>query len=167
LRVLALALFSVALVAAAASAHEGAEPFILVPGDHIVPGQPFEVIASDLAPNSTIEITLAVDERVDQLDEVVSGADGHFSTTVTVPDSFPVGYAQIFAIDADGSEASTWVLVGERNDQTPAIPTSPTADWWTDPSVIVLGVVVGSALISIGALIIRSQSRGARRERSR
>ena len=120
----------------AAAAHAGGEPLIHVPADHVEPGQPFQLIASDLGENATVILELALDETKRTLGTVVAGPDGHFQTTLTLPAPFPEGYAQLTATSDDGSSASAWVRVGTG----PDLAAPPAADDppLLDPSLLLL-----------------------------
>ena len=174
---LGLALTSAWLVAvtlwpALAFGHFGGSAYIVVRADHINPGETFDVVAADLTPNATIALTLSRDERQVSLGETVADAEGHFSSTLPLPADFPSGYAQLVAIATDGTQASTWVLVGLRTSATPPPPGQ--VAWWADPSVIVLGGVLAGAAGMIGYAMFRRRSQrqhvpvaaGARRRSS-
>ena len=158
-----------------ATAHIGGGAFILVPADHVLPGATFEVIAADMGMDATVSFRIEHDTLVVPLDAATAGPDGHFQTTLSLPADFPIGYAQLIARADDGSEASTWLLVGERTAATP--PPPATVAWWTDPSVLVLLVLLIGAAGVVGYLVlrprrtriaaVRATSRTAPRQRKR
>ena len=158
---LCLALVSTWLTAAATTpgavqAHFGGGAYIIVPLDRVNPGEPFEVIGADLTPNSDVTFHAERDELVVPLSDATSGADGHFTAMLTLPSNFPAGYTLLVAQATDGTETSTWVLVGPRTGVTPPPPGQPA--WWADPSVIVLALaVVGGAGALAYALLRRRQ----------
>jgi len=126
-----------------AFAHGGGEPLIHVPADHLEPGQSFTLIAADLGPSTQVTLELAAGVQKVSLGKVTTGPDGHFESTLTLPASFPVGYAQLTATSDDGSFASAWVRVGTG----PELATPPTADQgaqWLDASLVLIpaGAVV-------------------------
>jgi hypothetical protein len=137
--------------------HSGAQPFILVPADHVNPGQPFEVFASDLGANADVMLSMRRDETLTPLATVDADPQGHFTTTVSLPADYPEGYAELIAAGDDGSRVSTWVLVGPRAQSTPALPAS--AAWWSDPSVLVLVAFLVGALAVVGYLLLRPKPR--------
>jgi hypothetical protein len=139
-----------------ARAHFGGGAFILVPADHVNPGETFNVIAADLTPNARVSLTIALDATSVSLGEATSDAEGHFQTTIPLPSDFPSGYAQLTAVAEDGTQASTWVLVGPRTAATPRPPGSP--EWWQDPSVIVLGIAVIGGVGALLYALVRRQS---------
>lgn len=144
------------LLAAPVAAHFGGEAFILVPGDHVNPGQTFEVIVADLTPGARVD--LIVLENGDQpvpVGSAVSDTQGHFSTTGTLPADFPNGYVEIVATAEDGTSVSTWMLVGPRTSETGAPPVAAATDAGLDPSLIMLGVLVGGAVGAVGYVILR------------
>lgn len=140
-----------------ASAHLGGEALIIVPLDHVMPGQPFDVIAADMGNDATVSFKMARDDIDVPLDNATAGPDGHFQTTLTLPATFPNGYAELIASATDGSQASTWVLVGERTSSTPPPPNQ--AAWWTDPSVLVLIVILVGAVGTLSWLLLRPKSK--------
>lgn len=151
-----LALLLVALTSTRVGAHIGGESFILVPSDSVSPGSAFEVIAVDLGPNATISFEVDNGNRVAALGSVPADSDGHFQGALQMPADYPQGYAELIAISSDGYEVATWVLIGPRTASTGAPPGQPT--WWSDPSVVVLGVFVVGALGVLGYLLIQRGS---------
>ena len=158
-RRLSLTLLATALlVPAAAGAHSGGEPILIVPLDHVTAGQSFPVAAADLGPDANVSFTLARDEETVELGDRTAGPDGHFETTLTLPAVVPDGYAQLIAKSSDGSEAATWILVGERTASTPPPPGESV--WWKDPTVILfLLVLVGGAAAALVLVLRRSARR--------
>lgn len=149
-----LAMVVAALTSAAAVLGHGANSaYILIPVDHVNPGEPFEVIAGDMGPNATVAFRLERDEETALLSEATAGSDGHFTTTLTMPAEFPAGYAMLVAEAADGTTTSTWVLVGPRTSATPSPPGQ--LAWWSDPSVVVLGIAVVGGLGALGYALWR------------
>jgi hypothetical protein len=149
-------LMASAIAAVPVHAHFGGGAFIVVPVDHVNPGSTFEVVGADLTPESTVDFKIVRDESVVPLGTFVSGADGHFTTELQLPADYPNGYAQLFATAADGTEASTWVLVGDRTESTPAPPGA--TQWWTDPSVLLLGVFIIGGLAAIVYVLLKRRS---------
>jgi hypothetical protein len=144
--------------AAVATAHFGSSAYILITADHVLPGQQFEVLAFDLTPNAAVSFRVVRDELglTVPLETTTAPADGHFQIAMSVPQDFPEGYAQLFATAGDGTEVSTWVLVGSRTASTP--PPPGTGPWWSDPSVIVLGVIVAGVVGAAGWMLLRRRS---------
>jgi hypothetical protein len=156
----AAALILALLGAGNVSAHLGGGPFIIVPTDHLFPGQPFDVVAADMGPDSNVTFEIARDELVVQLQGAKAGSDGHFTASLSLPADFPTGYALLTAVGDDGAQASTWVLVGERTESTPATPPGQ-GPWWADPSVLVLGVFLVGAATVLTYMALRSRSKPA------
>ncbi|MDP8903992.1 MAG: hypothetical protein M3N29_01520 [Chloroflexota bacterium] len=160
---LLLALLVAVLAPVGARGHIGGEAFIQVPLDHVMPGQTFPVIAADVGAGATVSVRIVQGEREAQLGSVTADPDGHFQTSFQLPADFPHGYAQLIATADDGSEVSTYVLVGPREQVTGEAPRSAAAsEWWLDPSVLILAGMVGVAGLALFAVTIRS----ARRERA-
>lgn len=149
-----VALLSLGALVAPVSGHFGSNAAIVVVADHILPGQQFEVVAIDLTANSIVSFSIRRDETVIPLATATSPDDGHFNITMSVPPDFPGGYAQLYAVAADGTEAMTWVLVGARTGETPQTPPG-TAPWYADPSVIVLGVIAVGAVLAVAYVVLR------------
>jgi hypothetical protein len=150
---LSLAVAALAVGGATASAHMGGGALIIVTADHILPGQAFEVVAADMGSDAIVRFEISQDDLVVPLESATAGPDGHFQATLTLPASFPTGYAELFAIADDGSQASTWVLVGERTESTPGPPSQP--NWWADPSVLVLALLLVGAVGALAILLLR------------
>jgi hypothetical protein len=162
---LAVVLVALSIFASTASAHFGGEAFILVPVDHVDPGQTFDVVVADLTPGSTVVLEVVRDGESLQIGQAVSDADGHFTTTAALPADFPHGYAQLVATAEDGTQVTTWVLVGSRSEAGPP-PTAPPPAFnqLLDPSVLLLVALIGGIGIALAiALIKRSATRPADR----
>ena len=144
LALLVFAVFGALVQPVATFAHAGGGPLIHVLADHIVPGQPFQLIAADLGQNVQVALELVAGGRKVSLGTVTTGADGHVEATLTLPESVPNGYVLLTATGDDGSFASTWVQVGEGSDLGPPPVSNPGASW-IDPSLI---------LIPIGAIAL-------------
>jgi hypothetical protein len=143
---------------ATVSAHFGGAASIIVPLDHINPGESFPVIASDLGASAGVIFQLQRTDRTLDLGRVTAGPDGHFQSTFDLPADFPLGYVVLVGASDDGSLASTWILVGPRSDSTPAAPNA--APLLLDPAVW----LVGGVLAGLGSLLV---VRLAGRQRSR
>jgi hypothetical protein len=156
---LSLALLAALLAPGHAPAHEGGEPLVLVPVDHVMPGDTFPLTGADLGEGALVTFELKQEELVVPLGRVTAGPDGHFQSTLDLPSTFPDGYAQLVASSSDGSEASTWILVGERTEATPAPPDG--SGWGRGQTLIALGLVVGLVAAALGLVAMRS-GRGVR-----
>jgi hypothetical protein len=140
-----------------AAAHQGAEPLLEVPLDHVLAGQPFPVFAADMGPSVSVSFSLIHDQRVARLGTVTAGADGHFETTLVLPTDFPDGYAQLVASGSDGLDAATWILVGDGVAEAAAPPGATSgSDWWRDPSVLVLALILGASGLALAVAVVRS-----------
>jgi hypothetical protein len=130
---------------------------MLVAQDFILPGQQFELIAADMGANAALVVEIVQAPVVARLGTVQAAGDGHFRATLSLPADFPGGYAQIIATAADGTQTSTWVLVGQPTASTPPPPGS--GSWWTDPSVLVLIAFLAGAVGVVGYLLLRPKSK--------
>jgi hypothetical protein len=133
---------------------------VLVPVDHVMPGETFPLTGADLGEGALVTFQLKQEELVVPLGRITAGPDGHFESTLDLPASFPVGYAQLVGSSSDGSEASTWILVGERTEATPPPPDG--SGWGRGRTLIVLGLVFGLLAAALGLVAMRSGS-GVRR----
>ena len=157
-RWVSLAALVTAIVATAgsASAHSGAAPYVIVQADFVLPGQPFQVVVTDIGEDAPVDFAIAKDQRSASLGSTRAAQDGHLMIDLRVPADFPLGYAQLSATVSDVISTSTWVLVGERTSATAPAPSPPSAaPWWADPSVIVLGVLLVGVIGAIGYLLLQ------------
>jgi hypothetical protein len=155
LRSLALASLVLHLLGGTSSAHFGGEAFILVPLDHVLPGQTFEIIVADLTPGSTIQLTAVQNGVSVPVGTAQSDAEGHFTTSATLPADYPHGYFELVATAGDGTQASTWVLAGPRTSETGNAPAPTTSGGTIDPSLVVLLVLVGGSVAAAGYVALR------------
>lgn len=137
-----------------AAAHSGGTPTLIVPVDHVNPGEQFPVIGADLGSDAEITLRLVQGDRSVELGTVVAGPDGHFETQLRLPADFPPGYAELVASGDDGSRTSTYLLSGPRTDSTPAPPNQP--QWWQDPAVILLAGGLGGGAALLAWMMLRS-----------
>jgi hypothetical protein len=142
-------------LASPASAHFGGEAFILVPVDHVNPGEPFEIIVADLTPGASTVIEARRDGQSVEAGRTVSDTEGHFSTTGSLPTDYPHGYTELVATAEDGTTVSTWILVGPRSATTGPPPVSNAARAGIDPSLLVLGILLGGSVGAVGYLLLR------------
>ena len=133
-------------------AHEGAEAWLHVPADHVPAGGSFEIWGNDLPPESDVTLRLAAGPQTLDLGVARSDAEGHFVKTVQMPSTIPAGYVELVVSTSEGASASTWVLVGSRSAQSGPMPDTGAE---IDPSLIVLGVLLGGAVGGVGYLLLR------------
>ncbi len=145
----------IATVPAVALAHDGpgTGASLLVPADHVDPGKPFLLIASDFGSLSPVAFRISAPDKSVDLGRLVAGSDGSFQTNLNLPADFPLGWAEIVATADAGASATVTVLVGPRTAATPPPPVSGRISWWQDPSVLLLGLglAVGAAAIGLMA----------------
>ncbi len=157
---LLLVLLAALLAPGDARAHEGGKPLVLVPVDHVMPGETFPLTGADVGEGALVTFELKQEELVVPLGRITAGPDGHFESTLDLPPTFPEGYAQLIGSSTDGSETTTWILVGERTESTPA-PPGGTA-WGRERTLIVLALVLAVA----AAALAFAARRSGRRERA-
>jgi hypothetical protein len=150
-------LLAALLAPGAVQSHPGGEPLVVVPVDHVLPGESFPLTGADLGPDAVVTFQLNQEDRVASLGRITAGPDGHLAGTFAVPASFPVGYTQLVASSSDGSEASVWILVGERTEATPPPPGG--SGWGRERTLIVLALVVGLVAAALGLVAMRSGRR--------
>jgi hypothetical protein len=141
-----------------ASGHEGEGPSLDLLESRVSPGQQVRVFGDDLDPDETVTLELFAHGEVHALGPAATDADGHLEAVVIVPPGIMDGYAELRATTVSGSVATTWILVGEP-DLSAGLPgTSPPVDQaasWTDPSVVVLGILLGGAGAALLYLLLR------------
>jgi hypothetical protein len=137
--------------ASIAAAHGDQSPGLIVPVDFIGPGVPFPVIGSDVGSDANVTLSMVTAERIADLGTLTAGPDGHFDTTVVLPNDYPVGPAQLVAASDDGSKATLDLLIGQR--RTPLAEQSTQVPWWQDPSMWLLAaLVLGAVLVASWAV---------------
>ncbi len=155
------------LLAPAAAGHEGMGPWIQVVDGELRQGQPFRVLGDDLDPADEVTLELAVDGGVHPLGTTTTDADGHFLAELVVPPGVPDGEAYVQLTTRAGWAASMWVHVGDGGMlRQPAAPAAglpgPVAaaggPAWLDPSVALLGLLVGGGLVAVGWRLWRAAS---------
>jgi hypothetical protein len=163
-RLVLLGILLAAMFAGPARAHLGGEPLVLVPLDHVLPGESFPLTGADLGEDAVVKVELKQDKLVVALGSITAGSDGHFQSSLDLPSTFPDGYAELVASSSDGSEASTWILVGERNESTP--PPPGRTEWGRGRTAVVLALVLGvaGAALAFGAMRSGRRARGGRPE---
>jgi hypothetical protein len=149
------------LVPAAAIAHDGGEADIEVPVGHVMPGQPFRLVAADFDPHSSVEISVLDGDHVERQVTVVAGDDGHFEIDLALPADHPHGAYELVAFSEYGLRATTWVLVGSPG-EAPGQVGAPGGDSGgpaLDPSLLVLGLLIGGAGAGLLLLLLRPTPR--------
>lgn len=148
-------------VPAAAIAHDGGEAEIDVPIGHVTPGEPFELIAADFDPHSSVEISVLDDDQVERLLTVIAGDDGHFEVELVLPADHPHGYFQLVAFSEYGLRATTWVLVASPPEPAGqgGAPGPDSRGPAVDPSLLVLGLFVGGAGAGLLFVLLRPATR--------
>jgi len=157
---LVAATFLSLMSATSAVAHFGADSFIFVPDEDILPGGQFTVIGSDLAPDSQVSFELRNDSYATGLGRATAGPDGHFETALTMPADARLGYIELIASSPDGTSASTWILVGPRTPETGPSPAAAGSAGPLDPSLLVLGVLLGGTIAAVGYAFLRRRGPG-------
>lgn len=152
-----LAILALLVLALPVRAHGAGLPWIHVPADFVMPGEEFTVIAADLGPQ--VQVTLQVVRGEDLVPIGTAQADplGHFEATLELPTDFPHGYVELVALGTDGSEATTWILVGPPTETTaaPAVQPATRPDALSDPSVLLLGAGLLGGAAALGLAVLR------------
>jgi hypothetical protein len=159
------ALVATASLPGSAAGHGGGLPWIYIEAVQVWPGQPFHVLVLDVAPFVNVTLEAEAGERRATLGQLVTGPAGHGEVDVTLPADFPLGYAQLHGRGDDGSLVSTELPVGDLPDRDgPAGPPRPgdqpgvaAGPWWSDPSVLTLGALVGGAGLLLAGLALRQR----------
>lgn len=86
-----------------------------------MPGASFAVTGYDLDEGLSLALVLTSGATSVDLGAGRVAADGTLSAIVSIPASFPNGYAELTATSADGGRWSTYVLVGQRAEGPEAV----------------------------------------------
>jgi hypothetical protein len=146
-------------------AHEGMGPWIEVVDGQLRPGQPFAVLGDDLDPADEVTLELVADGEVHPLGITVTDGEGHFLVELMAPAGIADGDAYLQLTTRAGWAASLWVGVGDVAEAPAGAPVSPSVNpppAWSDPSVIVLGVLVGGAALAVAHTVLSSRQRPRR-----
>jgi hypothetical protein len=95
---------------------------LIVPGDHINPGETFSITGYDIDPLIDLDLAIASGGRTAQLGTVKTDGAGNMSASVQLPADFPTGYANVTATSLADGQWTTAVLVGERAEGPTAQP---------------------------------------------
>jgi hypothetical protein len=158
---LLLALLWLAFVVPA-SGHEGEGPSLDLLENRVLAGQQVRVFGDDLGPNDTVVLELSAFGEVHPLGAATTDGDGHLEAEVVVPSAVRDGYAELRATTTSGSIAAIWILVGERDLGAGLPGGSSLVDQppiWADPSVLLLGVVLGGAGLALLYVFLRRAAR--------
>jgi hypothetical protein len=117
---------------------------VIVPGDHVTPGETFQITGYDLDPAAYLAFKLTSGTSSIEVGMARVGDDGTIAKTATLPASFPLGYAQLLATSDGGGQWSTSVLVGERAE-------GPGSQAAVDDGIA--GRLAGLVLLTLGVVI--------------
>lgn len=135
---------------------------IFVPGDHFQPGETITISGSELTDGSVVVVRLTGGPTIVELGRATVAADATLSTTATIPDTFPLGYAELTVRDQNGNEWSTYLLIGDRAEG----PGAPSTASGMDERTLWL-IVLGIGLIVFVAAAASSLRIGRRAPSSR
>jgi hypothetical protein len=116
---------------------------LLVPVDHVLPGEQFRITGFDIDPGITLTVRLISGARSAPLGTITVAPDGTVESTGVVPADFPLGYAELHAASTGEGTWSTAVLVGPRAEGPNAADAGP-----DDP-----GQAIALALFALGLAI--------------
>ncbi|MBA2488032.1 MAG: hypothetical protein H0V36_01760 [Chloroflexi bacterium] len=158
-RVICSALVAVAVVTAvpaAAEAHAGAPPTLIVVPGQPAPGDMVEIIAADLSPSIRVDLSIEVASGPVFLATMTTDSLGHGQRRVTIPSSLAAGSYQLAARAADGAVIRRDLrLVGE-----PAAPAGEGADRLGPRLAILVAFGAGAAILVLGLVIVWSLYHG-------
>ena len=156
LRATALGALLAVTAAGPVSAHPGGPEEIIVVGDHVDPGQTFQLLAAFIEPGVDVPVTVVTGATVFELGSVSVDPAGRFDVSLTLPSDVPHGYAELHLSQPNEGDAATVFLVGPRDGTTPAVPAvagGSVFDSQAGALVLFIGTLVGIAVI--GFLLIR------------
>ena len=88
-------------------------------GDHVDPGQTFQVLAAFIEPGVDVPITVVTGSSVFDLGSASVDAAGRFDVSLTLPPEVPHGYAELHLDQPNEGDAATVFLVGPREGRRP------------------------------------------------
>ena len=84
-------------------------------GDHVDPGQTFQLLAAFIEPGVDVPITVVTGSTVFDLGSASVDPAGRFDVTLTLPSDVPHGYAELHLAQPNEGDAATVFLVGPRD----------------------------------------------------
>ena len=100
-------------------AHENAEFGVEIPVERVAPGADLPILGAEWASNADLDVRLDVGGVTVELGRVRTDENGHFATTVELPETLPPGIAAIQVVSDYGVLATATVTVD------PAAPPAP------------------------------------------
>jgi hypothetical protein len=157
LRAITLATLLAVVAAGAVRAHAGGPEEIIVVGDHVDPGQTFQLLAAFIEAGVDVPVTVLAGSRVFDLGSVHVDEAGRFDVSLILPPEVPHGYAELHVAQPNEGDAATVFLVGPRDGTTPAEPRAVNGslvDSQAGALILFIGTLVGISVV--GFLLIRS-----------
>jgi hypothetical protein len=155
-RATTLAALTAVLVAGTVNAHPGGPEEIIVVGDHVDPGQTFQLLASFIEPGVDVPITVVTGSSVFDLGSASVDAAGSFDVSLTLPADVPLGYAELHLDQPNEGDAATVFLVGPRDGSTPAAPSVGGGSLFdSQAGALILFVGTLAAIAVVAFLLIR------------
>jgi hypothetical protein len=122
---------------------------VLVPADHVMPGETFPVTGYDLDEGISLTLVLTSGATSVDLGSGQVAPDGTLRAIVSLPVSFPNGYAELTATSTDGGRWSTYVLVGQRAEGPDAVAEAARTAPLTSVA-LALGVIAAAIIVVMG-----------------
>ena len=116
LRAVFLAIALVAMLASPAAAHPGGPEQVIVSGDHVNPGEAFQLLASYIEADVDVPVTVVTGSSTFDLGTVRVRPDGQIDAMLTLPEEVPLGYAELHLSQPTQGDAATIFLVGPRDE---------------------------------------------------
>lgn len=135
--------------------HGDQEPWLDTSVTSAQPGERFTLIGGELGSGATVRLGVLVNDQSRSLGIVSADEDGHFVSEVTAPADVEQLYVQLRAHSDAGVEASMWFLVGDPNLLVPSPAAAEEPSALSDPSVILLGLMVTGALVIVAWLFLK------------
>lgn len=129
---------------------------VIVPGDHLMPGEQFRITGFNMDPGVALSLRLVSPARSDDLGGTTVAPDGTIDATGVVPSGFPFGYAELQAVSSADGAWSTTVLIGPRAEGPGGTNAAPD-DGGRGIALLVLGIGLLIVMFA-GASYVRGRS---------
>src|SRR5690349_8349065 len=152
-RSLVLAIASVAVLASAALAHPGGPEQVLVVGDHVDPGQSFQLLAAFIEADADVPVSVHSGSARFDLGSVRVGSDGQIDKMLTLPADVPLGYAELHLSQPTQGDAATIFLVGPRDAAASDAGGGSVLD--TQAGALLMFVATLAGIVVVAVLLLR------------
>jgi hypothetical protein len=157
LRSLVLAIGLVGLLVPSVLAHPGGPEQVIVAGDHVNPGEAFQLLASSIEADVDVPVTVVTGSSTFDLGNVRVSSDGQIDTMLMLPATVPLGYAELHLAQPTQGDAATIFLVGPREDGVASTGARTPLDTQAGALLLFVGTLAGIAVVAF--LLLRGGRR--------